>query len=203
MAQQGELIRDTVAIEKIIPAQGKKSAKVKTDKGFLSAWPEKVKLFEVGQLYDVVIDRYTKDNVVYSDVKEVTHIGHAIAPQRGARPAAPAAVQHTVRRGPAPAPPNGNGAAYQEPPYPEPPPHDQIPPGPSGPAPRNNGAPRDGNDPYWRPKPMPPEDQERIFVAGALYRDMEAGRVFDHEDHFVERIEMWRRIWGRTFGKAA
>jgi hypothetical protein len=195
MATVGELVRDNVVVHKIFPAQGNKSGKIKTDKGFFSAWPEKLNLFNDGFAYDIVFDQYQKGNVVYRDVKEVHEIGPALAQRQQQEPQRAQAAQQSgaaVQRGPVP---NGNG-------HHEPPPHHEIPPGPSGPAPHGLG-PRNGDDPYWRPKPQAPEDQERIFVAGALYRDIEMGRVFDSEDHLVERIEMWRRVWARTFGLAA
>ncbi len=62
--------------------------------------------------------------------------------------------------------------------------------------PQSNGNGNGGQ--YFRP--TSPRDSERMFTCAGLGKDIEMGRVGTSEDELVERVNVWRNVYARTFG---
>jgi hypothetical protein len=183
-------IRGTVVA--IAPAPSAKApGKIKLADGtILSAFKEKLDLVYQGESYAFGITTGTLNNgKPVQNIKTITplapikdnpqFVGTAeVLAQR--RPTAQA--QPPQRQQQAEPPHNGNGHA------------DWTPQRQQTPAQHGAAFPVE-----WQ-RPTHPRDSRRMFVCAMLGQDISAGRVGIGEDDYVLRVEMWSRVYDRTFG---
>jgi hypothetical protein len=180
-------IRGTVVAK--APAPNPKSpGKIKLNDGtILSAFAEKLAMVHEGGSYAFgIVSNAGTNGKTYLNIKTIEPLGDIpddpqfmTSPRAEPRQAAPAANGHANWR---PAPQA----------KPAEPPHQQAPVA----QPRQYGA---AFPVEWN-RPSHPRDSKRMFVCANLGKDIEAGRVPDHEDAYVERTLMWGRVYDRTFG---
>jgi hypothetical protein len=184
-------IRGTVVAIAPAPASNQ-SGKIKLQDGMiLSAFKEKLDLVYAGESYAFGVQiKPGEKGRVFHNVKSVTPLAlikdnpqfvstaEVVAQRRPTAQAQPPQRQHQAEQ-------PGNAHANWTPPRQEP----MAPPAQHGAA-----------FPVEWQRPTHPRDSRRMFVCAMLGQDIAAGRVAHNEDDYVLRVEMWSRVYDRTFG---
>jgi len=168
-----ELVRTTIHVADIIPAELGQSARVVGDDGVIyGCWPNKLGGLRVGESYDADVHEKQKNGVIYRDIKTLRHIGPSLAP----RPLSAAVTP--------PKPPESGGADYDAP----------------QPARRDND---NGMAYYRRKPTDPQDAERMFCtkILGDLIMSHQIKG--DDVDALTRAVNQLREVWRDTFGRNA